>query len=86
MLKFVNSEAVTILILSMCKHGCVQVEEDRDERSRELIDTSTEDDPKKRMEEGEVEVEELLRAEAEEGDAAEDGETAGGEEEEEEFL
>ena len=60
------------------EHGYVQVQE---ERNRELIDTSTEDEPDIRMEEGEVER--LLRVEAEERGAAEDGETAGEEEEEE---
>ena len=66
------------------EHGYVQVQEDREERNRELIDTSTEDEPEIRMEEGEVER--LLRVEAEaeveERGAAEDGDTAGEEEEE----
>ena len=46
----------------------------QEERNRELIDTSKEDEPEIRMEEGEVER--LLRVEAEERGAAEDGETA----------
>ena len=53
----------------------------QEERNRELIDTSTEDELEIRMEEGEVKR--LLRVEAEERGAAEDRETAGEEEEEE---
>ena len=47
----------------------------QEERNQELLDTSTEDEPEIRMEEGEVER--LLRLEAEERGVAEDRETAG---------
>ena len=63
------------------EHGYVQVQEDREERNWELIDTSMEDEPGTRMEEGKVER--LLRAEVEKRGGAEDRETAGEEEEEE---
>ena len=59
----------------------MEVQEDREESNWEFIATSVEDEPGMRMEEGKVGR--LLRAEAEERGAAEDGETAGEEEEEE---